>query len=173
MPDALPQKLHKGRKTPHLGCSAKVCQINRDLPSLSTPEIQVVSCECGVQVSSTWCVSSSRDECAPWMGSPADSSAVETGTVQYRESLSTGCSTQGHHYGHLEPSSRGYTCCPDTREDFYVPALWMNQPMIPPILNIPFSLITYGLWNSVQHIKGKLAFEGLHASCMQTLLWFN
>lgn len=173
MPDALPQSLRKGWETPHLGHSAKACQINRDLPSLSIPEIQVVSCECGVQVCSMWRVSSSRDECAHWMGSPADHSGVETGIGQYRGSLSAGCSIWDHHYAPLEPSSHGYTCCPDTREDFYVPALWMNQLMILPILNIPFSLITYALWNSVQHIKGKFAFEGLHASCMQTLLWFN
>lgn len=166
MPDTPPQRLFKGWETPHLGCSAKACQINRDLPSLYPRNTGGP-----IQVCSTWCVSSSRDECALWMRSPADTSAVETGP--YRESLSSGCSTRDLHCDHLEPSSHGYTCCPDTREDFYIPALWMNQPTILPILNIPFSLITYALWNSVQHFKGEFCLWRLHAFCMQTLLWFN
>lgn len=83
-------RLLKGWETPHLGCSAKACQINGDLPSLTTPEVQVIPRECGVQVYSTVACFQQQGWVWSWMGSPADSSAVGTGTapgrVQYRHS---------------------------------------------------------------------------------------
>lgn len=166
VPDVLPQRFHQHQKTPHWGgSSAKACQINEDLPAPSSPEIP------GSPVR-TWSPSLQHVArfqqqgrvCTLSGGNPEWQLCRRNG-----DRARTGSSTWYRHHGQLEPSSYGDTCCPDGREDLHHPALQRNLPT----LNIPFSLITDAVWNSVQRIKGKFAFEELHASCMQTLLWFN